>query len=275
VEEIASHGYVVVGVNPTHESTTVFPDGRVVPMNAQAMRPVMGPYTGMSYEQAVDGRAAVVGLKAADMRFVADRLEGLDGGAGRLAGSLDLARLGAFGHSMGGNAALEFCRLDGRCLAAANLDGGNWSEVGWVGVARPALQILADHTDLARPCEESVRAGVYPDADWCEAERRLMLDGWQAVHDAGRPGHSAMIRGAAHISFMDIPFLPVAPGSMVAGGLALVSIDRRRAWRITCDLLPAFFARHLTGAPAPLLDDLPAAYPEVWARPPRSIPEHA
>jgi hypothetical protein len=176
---------------------------------------------------------------------------------------------------MGGNAALEFCRLDGRCTAAANLDGGNWSEVGRAGVARPALQILADHTDLARPCEEPVRAGVYPDAGWCEAERRLMLDGWQAVHDAGRPGHTAMIRGAAHISFMDIPFLPVDPGSMVAGGIALASIDRRRAWRITCDLLLAFFARHLAGAPAPLLDDPGAAYPEVWSGPPRSIPEQA
>lgn len=272
VEEIASHGYVVAGVNPTHESTTVFPDGRVVPMNAPAMQPVMGPYTDISHDQAVDGRAAIVELKAADMRFVADRLEGLSGGTDRLAGRIDLTRLGAFGHSMGGNAALELCRRDGCCLAAANLDEGNWTEVGRVGVARPALQVLADHTDLARPWEESVRAGVYPDADWCEAERRLMLDGWQAVHDAGRPGHSAMIRGAAH-SFMDIPFLPVEPGSMVAGGLALVRIDHRRAWRVACDLLLAFFARHLAGAPAPLLDDPAAAYPEVWAGPPRLIPE--
>jgi hypothetical protein len=89
VEEIASHGYVVVGLNPAHESTTVFPDGRVVPMNAAAMRPVMGPYAGMSHEQAVAGRAAIVDLKAADMRFVADRVEGLAGGADRLAGRLD------------------------------------------------------------------------------------------------------------------------------------------------------------------------------------------
>src|SRR6478736_2660703 len=38
LEEIASHGYVVVGINHTSESTiTVFPDGRVVPMDAERM----------------------------------------------------------------------------------------------------------------------------------------------------------------------------------------------------------------------------------------------
>src|SRR5262245_5079004 len=46
-EELASHGYVVVGVNHTYESpVTVFADGRIVPMDPAAVAGVLGPQVG-------------------------------------------------------------------------------------------------------------------------------------------------------------------------------------------------------------------------------------
>jgi hypothetical protein len=39
-------------------------------------------------------------------------------------------------------------------------------------------------------------------------------------------------------------------------------------WRITCDLLLAFFARHLCDAAAPVLDGLADQYPELTIGPP-------
>jgi hypothetical protein len=55
----------------------------------------------------------VCDYKAADLASVADRLQLLAGDAtGLLAGRLDLDRLGGFGHSFGGNAALQWCRND-------------------------------------------------------------------------------------------------------------------------------------------------------------------
>jgi hypothetical protein len=263
LEEVASHGYVVVGINHTRESSvTVFPDGRVVPMDAERMRPVFGPFSG-SPEDTFRGRAAIADDKAADIRFVVDRLEALNAGPDRLAGRLDLDRLGAFGHSLGGNAALELCRLDGRCKAAANLDGGIWNAVGQVGLDRPTMLIMADHAEFKLPCQDLVRMGAYPTVEWCQAERALTVGGWQTVYERGRPGYSVMIEGSGHISFMDVAFLPIQPGSMVAGGLATVRIDSRRAWRIICDYLLAFFARHLDDTPAPLLDGPSALYSEA------------
>jgi hypothetical protein len=42
-EEVASHGYVVVGINHTYETTvTVFGDGRVVSMNPAALGEALG-----------------------------------------------------------------------------------------------------------------------------------------------------------------------------------------------------------------------------------------
>jgi hypothetical protein len=271
LEEVASHGYIVVGVNHTRESAiTVFPDGRVVPMDMELMQPVLGPFTG-GHNETFRARAAIADAKTADLRFVLDQLKRLNAGRDRFAGRLDLTRLGAFGHSLGGNAALELCRLDARCRAAANLDGAIWNAVGTVGVDRPVLQFMADHRELRAPCDEQVRAGVYPSAEWCAAERALMLHGWQTVFERARPGYGVTIAGTGHASFMDLPFLSAEPASRAAGGMAAVSIDSRRAWRIVCDYLLAFFARHLSGEGAPLLDGQSPSYPEVTAGPPADL----
>jgi predicted dienelactone hydrolase len=142
-EELASHGYVVVGVNHTYETAvTVFADGRTIPMNPDAVAGALGPQTG-PYEERFRQRAAVCDYKAADLAAVADQLGRFPADAvGPLAGRMDLSRLGALGHSFGGNAALEWCRNDRRCLAAANLDGALWTEVGRPGLNRPVLQLL-------------------------------------------------------------------------------------------------------------------------------------
>ena len=153
-EELASNGYVVVGVNHTYESVvTVFADGRAVPMSPAAVAGLLGPQTETRpYQEQFAQRAAVCDYKAADLASVADQLEQLPAdAAGLLGGRLDLDRLGGFGHSFGGNAALQWCRDDRRCRAAANLDGALWTEVGRVGLERPVLQVLAEHPEFAPP----------------------------------------------------------------------------------------------------------------------------
>ena len=112
-EELASHGFVVVGVNHTYETTvTAFADGRIVPMNPAATGGALGPQTG-SYEEVFRQRASVCEYKAADLASIAGQLERLNTDPTQLlAGRLDLARVAALGHSFGGNAALEWCRTD-------------------------------------------------------------------------------------------------------------------------------------------------------------------
>jgi len=268
-EELASHGFVVVGVNHTYETTvTAFADGRVVPMNPAAIGGALGPQTG-SYEEVFRQRESVCEYKAADLASVAGHLERLNNDPTQLlAGRLDLTRVAALGHSFGGNAALEWCRTDQRCVAAVNLDGALWSEVGRVGLDRPAMQVLAEHREFAVTSEEAVKAGAAPTVDWFEAEKAITFGGWRTVQKLAQPGYTMQVGGAAHLSFMDVPFLPVTDASIVKAALAATRIDPQRMWRITCDLLLAFFARHLNGAPAPLLDGPADDYPEVIIGPP-------
>jgi dienelactone hydrolase len=266
-EELASHGYVVVGVNHTYETAvTVFADGRVVPMSPAAVAGLLGPQTETGpYQEQFAQRAAVCDYKAADLASVANQLEQLTADpAGLLAGRLDLDRLGGFGHSFGGNAALQWCRDDRRCRAAANLDGALWTEVGRVGLDRPVLQVLAEHPQLAPSGAEAVAAGMATDAAAYEAEKAITFGGWRTVQQQGRPGYTVQVKGAGHLSFLDVGLLPVQGEGPVQAMLAATSIEPRRMWRITCDLLLAFFATHLQQAAVPPLLMGPSGdYPEL------------
>jgi predicted dienelactone hydrolase len=269
-EELASHGYVVVGVNHTYETAvTVFADGRVVPTNSSAVAGVLGPQTG-PYQERFRHRAAVCDYKAADLASVADQLERRAAyTAGLLAGRLDPSRLGTFGHSFGGNAALQWCHDDPRCQAAANLDGALWTEVGRLGLARPVLQVLSEHKELASSGEEAVTAGIATDAAAYDTEKAITFGGRRMVHHTGRPSHTVQMEGATHVSFMDVPLLPLVGDSPVKDMLATARIEPRRMWQITCDLLLAFFATHLRQAAAsPMLEKPSKDYPELVFGPP-------
>ena len=240
-EELASHGFVVVGVNHTYETAvTVFSDGRTVTMNPAAIAGALGPQAG-AYRDVFARRAEVCRYKAVDLGFVADRLAQLDAGD-PLAGRLDLSRLAAVGHSFGGAAALQWCRDDPRCTAAANLDGALWTEVGQLGLARPVLQLLARHREFDVTPDEAVQAGMAPDPEWFVTEKAITLGGWETVDRTGHPAYSLQIAGATHLSFMDVPFLPLEEDSPVRSMLAATTIEPATMREIMGVLLVAFLA---------------------------------
>jgi hypothetical protein len=84
------------------------------------------------------------------------------------------------------------------------------------------------------------------------------------VQQQGRPGYTVQVKGAGHLSFLDVGLLPVQGQGPVKAMLAATSIAPRRMWRITCDLLLAFFATHLhQAATPPLLAGPSGDYPEL------------
>jgi hypothetical protein len=76
------------------------------------------------YLDAIPMTTAMLKRWVEDTTLVLNRLTVLPAGhAARLAARLDMSRLGAFGHSMGGVTAADFCARDRRCRAGLNLDG--------------------------------------------------------------------------------------------------------------------------------------------------------
>ncbi|MCY1074140.1 alpha/beta hydrolase family protein [Archangium lansingense] len=269
-EELASHGYIVAAVSHTYEALplSAFADGRLRLFRPASVGGALKA-SHASHDEDVHARAEVVRVKAEDLRSLINELERLDAGSGLLAGRMDLERLGAFGHSMGGNAAVELCARDERCRAAANLDGGVWSTVGQEGLPKPLLELFAEHPEYVQSCARSVDQKVFTSVEYCEANREFAVDGWQRLYARALPGYSVQILGAGHASFTDCGLLPLKRGSFAKQ--ALGTIEGRRMWRVLSDYLRAFFDRHLQGAPAPLLDGVSPFYPEAVLAPPASL----
>lgn len=113
LENLASHGFVVIGMDHVDCFATVFPDGRL-------FRGVQLPNLGVG-----DAATKVVVMdRLADIRFVLDELERWNAGDPLLQGRLDLERVGILGFSFGGATAAAACAMEPRLKAGLSLDGG-------------------------------------------------------------------------------------------------------------------------------------------------------
>jgi hypothetical protein len=133
-EDLASHGYVVAVIAHTYDThLVVLLDGRAIRASAPP-RDTTPPNRSLPrWRQALqrDARSQayvrrVVAVEAADIRFVIDELFRYTNDSALhapWANRLDLSRLGALGHSAGGEAAALACQLDRRLRACENQDG--------------------------------------------------------------------------------------------------------------------------------------------------------
>jgi predicted dienelactone hydrolase len=237
MQELASHGYVVVGMEHTYGAVvTVFPDGKLA-YNDPAALPDGVP------EAEYDAAARrLVQQWIGDMAFALDTLEAWNrmDPAGRFTGVLDGTRVGALGHSTGGAAAVEFCSANVRCDAGLGMDV--WmtpvSEATLEGgVAQPFLFLFSEQWPTAKnqALFERLRQGSNP------ADRTIT------------------ILGADHYDFSDLPALsPLAPQLGLKG-----PIPGMRVQQIINAYSLAFFGQALKDEPAMLMASPSPAFPEV------------
>jgi len=234
-EDLASHGYAVVGINPSGSSSVVgFPDGHLVystPAGSVAETKIDAWYA---------SAARVVGVWADDASFVVAAL----GKSPPAIGALDFSRIAYVGHSLGGNASFEACARDSRCVAAVDLDGTIFSDVRRSGLKVPGLIL---HADYEVPCGEG----------FCQR----MKDGFTALSVAGTV-RTIAVTGTKHYNFTDWSAL-YAPVLGPAGQLG--SIDGARAIVITRDVVRAFVDRALRGTPASTFEATVGRYGELHA----------
>lgn len=138
IEQLVSHGYIVVGIDHTYRSTiSVFPDGRVVPFVPQESNTI--DYLDKINEEWVE-----------DAKFVLDQVEKLakSDPDHRFTDRMDLERIGMFGHSFGGATTTQMLMTDSRIKAAINMDGGLYGKlrIPVDGLKKPFLMMSADGT---------------------------------------------------------------------------------------------------------------------------------
>lgn len=237
--ELASHGYVVVGVQHTYGAVmTVFGDGTIAPNNPSAL-PRGAPDE--EYETAARLLAA---QWAGDLAYTIDFLEQQNTDAeSPLYAALDLARIGAYGHSTGGGAVIQLCGTDARCKAVLGMD--------------PFLRPVSDavlERGVAQPAFFMFSQSWAGDLDSLNNRqfRQLMANTRQAAGVIS-------IAGTTHYDFSDLPLLsPLAPRLGLKGPI--------RGGRVTViinDYLRSFFDAALKGVGTDLFDSRNQKYNEV------------
>ena len=143
-EALASHGYIVVAFDhPDSCARVAFRDGSVISGLPDA-------WLNLESREALAQSAVKTGhilqTNVQDMEFALNRMEG--GGTNSklkaIAGLMDFSRIAAVGHSFGGAAAAELCRIDPRFRAGINMDGWMFDGVKENGVPRPFLFMIED-----------------------------------------------------------------------------------------------------------------------------------
>ncbi len=122
-EELASHGYIVIGIEHTYGSVgTVFSDGTQRALNPQALPPRATTSNFLEYAN------ALVETYAADIVSLLDTLEteSNDDLKAAVMDRLDMSFVTVIGHSTGGGAAVKVGLTDSRIHAVIGLDA--WVE---------------------------------------------------------------------------------------------------------------------------------------------------
>lgn len=237
--ELASHGYVVMGVQHTYGAiVTVFEDGTIAHNNPAAL-PLGAP--DKEYEAAAQ---QLVDQWAGDLGFALDFLQLQQADASSpFFKSLDLDRVGVYGHSTGGGAAIQFCGTDARCKALLGMDPFMRpvsNEVLQKGVLQPAFFMFSQRW-----------------ADDLDSRNNQLFHTFISHVPASLGVIS--IEGTTHYDFTDLPLLSPLTSQLGLKG----PINGKRVTTIIEDYLLSFFDMALKNQTTHLFDAASGTYSEV------------
>ncbi|MFE6076900.1 alpha/beta hydrolase family protein [Paenibacillus sp. NPDC057886] len=237
LEELASHGYVIVVLNFTGDAaTTVFPDGDQVDFT-----PIQNTITFLNER---------IHIWEQDVSFVLDEVIGgdFDDAFKPIAAMINPDQIGMLGHSFGGATSAQMLVKDERIRAAIDMDGGLYGDpMPTDGPGKPFL--LLNSAASIRFMEEASK-GEPGNRDELFAEAYLRN---QTIHKPG--AYTATIPKTNHGSYTDLA--GVSPIINEAGA------DVSANFQLINELSLSFFDQHLKGITDHTLDDIRTAHPEI------------
>ena len=249
IEDLASHGYVVVAIQHTYDAwLTSFSDGRQMAFEKKQRNAA-----GNTEEQHIAYENKRIEWWAEDIRFAYDQLAILNRSKDstiRIAGFLDLNRVGALGHSSGGRAAARACQLDPRIKSCADQDGVAmmqpfYIQKNGIGMKQPFL--LFERVQYRPPTEADIASMGMSLQEVKDLVARLRKQKEDALKSTGESFHVLLkFDSSNHMSFSDLPLLN-----------AKTEAELNLAYKLlqtTCNYTREFFDKTLRGVSAPLYD---------------------
>jgi dienelactone hydrolase len=250
LEDLASYGYVVIGVAPAGLADVVrLRDGRT-------FRKTLGVGAAIGDDQAHAHR---------DVLYLLSHLADFDADEhAPWFHHLDLTRIGAFGHSLGGTTAFVAAARDSAVRAAINLDGDAMSSVTEIRPHQPLMLVSSELPSMNE-------APPAPNPAWVELTRKGIersehrrSEEWSRITSRSAGAVRIRLLGARHLNFTDAALVsPLVEGPQ-RRWMRWGPIDGARGLRITSELVRGFFDHTLLGQPADELLVRPESrYPEL------------
>ncbi|MFH1253852.1 MAG: hypothetical protein V1646_00280 [bacterium] len=262
-EELASRGYIVVGISHTYDSCVVeFPDGRIVD-GIKSMK------NRKHTENFVEDHYQELEIWINDVRFVLDQIEKLaNEKISFFYQRLDLKNIAMFGHSYGGATTAQVCRLDSRVKAGVDLDGPLYGPNATEKFDKPFMFILAQNTiaSVNRPWTQSDQRAFSIYSPTVENMFKSRYTPTIKLLAESMPQNvcTFVIKDAGHMAFSDMALAKHASFfSYVFGGTSTGSIDGFCVTEIVNAYLVNFFDKYLKGKPSELLNGRGKKYEEV------------
>ncbi|WP_315743561.1 alpha/beta hydrolase family protein [Paenibacillus suaedae] len=237
LEELASHGYVIVALNFTGDAaTTVFPDGDRVDFT-----PIENTITFLNNR---------IKLWEQDAAFVLDEVTkaDFDDKFKPIAKLIDYDHIGMLGHSFGGATSAQMLVKDDRIKAAIDMDGGLYGDpMPKDGPGKPLMLMNA---------EASIK--LMKEANSREPGNRdeLFVEAYLRNKTIEKPGvYTAIIPKTSHGSFTDLAAVsPIInePGADVPAIFQLIN-----------EMSLSFFDKNLKGITDNKMNEIKQKYPEI------------
>jgi dienelactone hydrolase len=262
MEELASYGYLVVGVAHTYDApAVVFPDGRVVTASNEYWA---GLHREIPDNEAFERR--ISDMFAEDIHLVIDKLTELNTDRSSLLyGKIDNTRIGVFGHSRGGRTAARVCQLDSRVAACLSEDGSFswqpfWPDASGASMRQPFMML--DHLDPELPDEIYAQIGTTREAYTSEraAKQDRARETIYKTITAGSYQVTIATPGVSHNSFSDVRLLgrPDAAAINLWPKDVQAKTPHAKILSLVTAYARAFFDKYVRQIPAPLLEGSPA-----------------
>ncbi len=242
LEDLASHGYIVIGVNhPNISAVTVFPDGHYYPYTPSKFD-IQPPTTPEELEEYYYHESELLEEAVLDLQCIIKQLSCLDRNPKLpFTGRMKFWRLGCFGHSFGGAASVQTCIKSRAVSAAINMDGALWGDGYKHRIFKPMMLMTPNYSSAQQPVSYEIL--------W----NNLLNDSF-----------FIKVQNTGHQNFSDAPLLKLINPDLDLGSIpGLGEIDPNRGLRIIRDSVRRFFDSNLKDASPKRIEWLAKLYPEI------------
>ena len=229
IQELVSNGYIVFALDHTYDAVlTILPDGREIPTAKKYC-------IDCDTEEFYNVFLPQINTRIADIRFLIDQIEKIKSGKiiSNFSASMDIDKLGIFGHSFGGGTSLATSILDSRIKSCLSLDG--WYTPVHPDIYNQGLSVPFLHLGQV---------------EWEDAVNYKILD--EILESKVDLGYKLSLVGANHYDFTDSPHL-----SNFSSTFKLSSdLDSEEILMVTNTAVVGFFDEHLKSKKTNWIDKL-------------------